>query len=53
MYDVFYTVLWIRIRIIWPDQDPHPEFLMPDLDPDPRPQNWHLINPFSVEKYCE
>jgi hypothetical protein len=45
-------VLRIRIRIIWPD----PEFWMPDPadpDPDPRLQNWHLINLFSVEKYCE
>jgi hypothetical protein len=24
-----------------------------DADPDPRLQNWHLINLFSVEKYCE
>jgi hypothetical protein len=45
-----------RIRIIWPDPDPHPEFWMPDQAdqfPDPRLQNWHLINLFSVEKYCE
>jgi hypothetical protein len=45
-----------RIRINWPDPDPHPEFLMPDPDPadtDPRTQNWHLINLFTVEKYCE
>jgi hypothetical protein len=34
-------------EFIWPD----PEFGMPD--PDPRLQNWHLINLFSVEKYCE
>jgi hypothetical protein len=43
-----------RIRIIWPDPDP--EFWMPDpADPDSDPglQNWHLINLFSVEKYCE
>jgi hypothetical protein len=33
------------------DPDPHPEFWMPD--PDPRLQNWHLINLFRVEKYCE
>jgi hypothetical protein len=41
-----------KIRIIWPD----PEFWMPDpdpVDPDPRLQNWHLIDLFSVEKYCE
>jgi hypothetical protein len=25
----------------------------PDLNPNPRLQNWHLINFFSVEKYCE
>jgi hypothetical protein len=24
-----------------------------EADPDPGLQNWHLINPFSVEKYCE
>jgi hypothetical protein len=24
-----------------------------DADPDPRLQNWHLSNLFSVEKYCE
>jgi hypothetical protein len=31
-----------------------PEFGMPDpADPDFRLQNWHLINLFSVEKYCE
>jgi hypothetical protein len=24
-----------------------------DADPDPRLQNWHLINHFSVEKYYE
>jgi hypothetical protein len=41
------TVPVNRIRIIWPD----PEFWMPD--PDPRLQNWHLINLFSVEKCCE
>jgi hypothetical protein len=38
------------------DPDPHPEFWMPDpadKDPDPWLQNWHLINLFSVEKYCE
>jgi hypothetical protein len=44
-YTVSHTVLRMRIRIIWPD----PEFRMPD----PRLQNWHLINLFSVEKYCE
>jgi hypothetical protein len=43
------SVLRIRIRIIW--LDPDPEFWMPD--PDPRLQNWHLINLFIVEKYCE
>jgi hypothetical protein len=48
----------LRIWIIWPDPDPHPEFWMPDPhpadpDPDPRLQNLHLINLFSVEKYCE
>jgi hypothetical protein len=45
-----------RIRIILPDPDPHPKFFMPDpdpADPDPSPQKWHLINLFSVEKYCE
>jgi hypothetical protein len=36
-----------RIRIIWPD----PGFWMPD--PDHRLQNWHLINLFSVKKFCE
>jgi hypothetical protein len=42
-------VLRIQIRIIWPDPDS--EFCMPD--PDPRLQNWHQINLFSEEKYCE
>jgi hypothetical protein len=43
-----------------PDPDPHhlagSDIL--DADPDPadpdlRLKNWHLINVFSVEKYCE
>jgi hypothetical protein len=45
------SVLRIRIRT-----DPHllvgsGIFLEADTDPDPRLQNWHLINLLSVEKY--
>jgi hypothetical protein len=49
------TVIRIRIR-----KDPHhlagSGILDADTDPadpDSRLQNWHLINLFSVEKYCE
>jgi hypothetical protein len=61
LYRLLKAVLRIRIR-----KDPHhlagsgshPKFVMPDMDPadpdpDLRPQNWHLIKVFSVEKYCE
>jgi hypothetical protein len=37
--------------------DPDPHHLagsgILEADPDPRQQNWNLINLFSVEKYCE
>jgi hypothetical protein len=39
----------IRIRRIRNFGYPDPA----DPDPDPRLQNWHLINLFSVERYCE
>jgi hypothetical protein len=45
-------VLRIRIR-----KDPDPlagsESATFDADLDPRLQNWHLINLYSIEKYCE
>jgi hypothetical protein len=41
----------VRIRIFW--SDPDPDFLGANLDPDPRLQNLHFNNIFSVEKYCE
>jgi hypothetical protein len=46
------SVLWIRIRI---RMDPHhlAGSGILDVDPDLRLQNWHLINLFSVENYCE
>jgi hypothetical protein len=47
------------VLLIWIRKDPYHLVesgygtLDVDLDPDPRLQNWHLVNLFSVEKYCE
>jgi hypothetical protein len=45
-------VLRIRIRKD-PDHLAGSKSAILDADLDPRLQNWHLINLYSIEKYCE
>jgi hypothetical protein len=44
-----------EVSISVADSDPHhlAGSGISEADPDPRLQNWHLINLFSEEKYCE
>jgi hypothetical protein len=51
--DAAKVFLFLIILINVADPDQHLLAGSADLDPDPRLQNWHFINLFSVEKYCE